>query len=272
MKLPIPIFYHVPKNSGTYLYNCILSEIKKINKPTHVIRVIDGQYILAKIVINSDLYFFEDKLTSINNTNVARNLNVSDLTEDLLKNLSVVFVSVEARGFRRLHDSLKSLFLFLSKFVLHKFIILRDPFSREQSLYSYLTSEKSKHEHTHNRFKSQSFEEHVMSKQLQDSWIIRVLSDIPAGTTLTEEHFNKACNFLETIETYDINQTDKAIRDVLLKCFDVINFDPHEIGSSKMNKNEYNKLKFSELSLDTQKRFNDHKYLDLQLYKRFVNK
>lgn len=272
MKLPIPVFYHIPKNSGTYLYNCILGEIRKINKNAHVIRVIDGQHILAKIVINSDLSFFGDKLTPINNTNIARNLNVSDLTEDLLENLTVIFVSVEARGFRRLNDSLKSLFSFLSKSVLHKFIILREPFSREQSLYNYLTSEKSKHEQTHNIFKSPSFEEHVMSKQLQDSWIIRVLSDIPAGTTtLTEEHFNKACNFLETMETYDINQTDKAIQDVLSKCFNVTNFDPHKISSVNTNKNTYNKIKFDELSLDTQKKFNDRKYLDIQLYTRFVN-
>ena len=112
-----------------------------------------------------------------------------------------------------------------------------------------------------------------MSNQLQDSWIIRVLSDIPAGTTkLTEEHFNTACNFLETMETYDINQTNKAIQDVLSKCFNVTNFDLHKISSVNTNKNTYNKLKFDELSLDTQKRFNNHKHWDMQLYNRFVNK
>ena len=161
-------------------------------------------------------------------------------------------------------------FSFLSKSVLYKFIILREPFSREQSLYNYLTSEKSKHEHTHNKFKSLSFEEHIMSKQLQDSWIIRALLDIPSGTTLTEEHFNKACEILETMETYDINYTDKVIQDVLSKCFNVNNFDPHKINSVKTNKNTYNKIKFDELSLDAQKKFNDHKYLDIQLYTRFI--
>jgi hypothetical protein len=271
MKLPIPVFFHVPKSSGTYLYNCILSEIRKINKTVHVIRVIDGQHMLAKIVINSDLSFFGDKLTPINNTNVARNLNFLDLTEDLLKRLSVIFVSVEARGFRRLNDSLKALFLVLSKSVLHKFIILREPFSREQSLYNYLTSEKSNHELTHNLFNSPSFEEHVMSKQLQDSWIIRVLLDLPVGTTLTEEHFNKACEILETMETYDINQTNKAIQDVLSKCFNVNNFDSNTVISPKMNKNTYNKIEFNELTLDAQTRFNNHKYLDQQLYNRFVS-
>ena len=253
----------------------MLTEIRKITKSARVIRILDGNHILAKIVIaaaNSDLSFFEDKLTAKDNTNPVQTLSISDLTEDLLEKLSIIFVSIEARGFRRVNDSLKLLFSFLSKSVLHKFIILRDPFSREQSLYNYLTSTKSKHEQTHNLFNSPSFEEHVMSKQLQDSWIIRVLSDIPAGTTLTEEHFNEACEILETMETYDINHTVKAIQDALSKCFNVNNFDPHKIGSSKMNKNEYNKLKFSELSLDTQKRFNDHKHWDLQLYKRFVNK
>lgn len=271
MKLPIPIFYHVPKNSGTYVYNCILTQIRK-SYVAHVIRVIDGRHILAKIIVSNNLSVFGDKLTPINDTTIPRNLNVLDLTEDLLEKLSIKFLTIEARGFKRLNYLLKPLFLFLSKSTLHKFIILREPFSREQSLYNYLTSEKSKHEHTHNKLNSLSFEKHIMSNQLRDSWIIRALLDIPAGTTLTEEHFNEACEILETMETYDTNHTDKAIQDVLSKCFNVNNFDPHKTDSSKMNKNEYKKIKFDEISLDAQKRFNDHKYLDLQLYKRFVYK
>ena len=268
----IPVFYHIPKNAGTYFYNCILSEVRKINHNVCIIRVFDNQHILAKIIVsNENLSLFGNKLIPLQNRNDHWYLNIIDLSEDLIEKLSILFVSIEASGFRKIETSLKLVFLSLSKFVLYKFIIFREPFSREQSLYYYLTSDKSKHEATHGVFKSLSFEEHILSKQLQDSWLTRSLLNIPFGTKiLTEENFNKVCSILETFEIYDIKQIEKAINDTLLKCFNVKNFDPKEMSSSQKNQNTYNKIKLHELPSDAQQRFNERKYWDQKLYNHFI--
>lgn len=268
----LPIFYHIPKNSGTYIYNCILSEIKKIKKNVRVIRVVEDNYILVKIVVsNTDLSFLTDKLEPKQNANVSYTLNVKNLTEDVLEKLSIDFISIEARGFRCTDTSLKLFFSFLLKFVLHKFIVLREPFLREQSLYHYLTSDKSKHERTHGVFRSPSFEEHIMSTQLRDSWLIRAILNIPNTTkTLTEENLKGACEIIQTFNVYDTTKTDKAIKDTLLKCFNIENFNSTLIQSKK-NQNLYDKIKFEELSLDVRTQFIERKHWDQKLYNWFVN-
>lgn len=268
----IPIFYHIPKNSGTYISNCLLQAARIHNKnKIQVIRVIlQEKFILAKLILIDNLNFLKeyDKFTSLNSAEITWNLRVEDLTEDILQRLSIHSVVIEARGFRDTETSLKSLFLFLAKFNLHKFLILREPFSREQSLYNYLTSDKSNHEHTHAAFTSSSFQEHIMSKQLQDSWLIRNLLNIQHGVNLTEDTFNKAREVLQNFKIYDAKDTDKAVKEVILKCFNIQNFDTQS-SVSKKHDNIYKKIKFEELSLDAQNKFKEQKLWDKKLYDFF---
>jgi len=270
----LPVFYHIPKNSGTYVYHSFLQSARVYNQSKiQIIRVIlEEKYVIAKLIVIDNLNFLNEygKFTSLNSAKIAWNLSVEDLTEDILQQLSIHSVFIEGRGFRHTETSLKSLFLFLAKFSLHKFIILREPFSREQSLYNYLTSDKSKHENTHGIFKSSSFEEHIMSKQLQDSWLIRSLLNIPMGEQLTEEHFNIACEKMRNLNAYDIKDTDKAIKETLLKCFNIQDFDTDAVANKK-HENTYKKIKFSELPLDTQNIFKKRKYWDQKLHDHILN-
>jgi len=269
----IPLFYHIPKNSGTYVYHSMLNAARLYNEnKVQVIRVIlEEKYVMAKLIVIDNLNFLkeDDKFTSLNSAEITWNLRVEDLTEDILQRLSIHSVFIEARGFRHTETSLKSLFLFLAKFNLHKFIILREPFSREQSLYNYLTSDKSKHECTHGIFKNASFEEHVMSKQIQDSWLIRSLLNIPMGEQLTEDHFNKTCEKMCNLNVYDIKDTDEVVKEMLLKCFNIQNFDI-ESAANKKHDNIYKKIKFEELPLDSQNIFKERKYWDQKLYNYFI--
>ena len=268
----IPLFYHIPKNSGTYVSNCLLQAARKHNKnKIQVMRVIlQEKFILAKLILIDNLNFLkeDDKFTSLNSAEITWNLRVEDLTEDILQRLSIHSVVIEARGFRDTETSLKSLFLFLAKFNLHKFLISREPFSREQSLYNYLTSDKSSHEHTHAAFASSSFQEHIMSKQLQDSWLIRNLLNIQHGVNLTEDTFNKAREVLKNFKIYDAKDTDKAVKEVILKCFNIQDFDTQS-SVSKKHDNIYKKIKFEELSLDAQNHFKERKFWDQKLYDFF---
>ena len=156
----------------------------------------------------------------------------------------------------------------MSLFIKKPPLILREPFSREQSLYHYLTSDKSKHECSHGIFKSSSFGEHVVSKQLQDSWLIRNLLNIPNGVKLTEDNFNKACEILQNFNIYDAKDTDKAVKGVMLKCFNMQDFDIEPLANRKHD-NMYKKIKFEELSLDAQNQFKERKFWDQKLYDFF---
>ena len=269
----IPLFYHIPKNSGTYVYHSMLNAARLYNEnKVQVIRVIlEEKYVMAKLIVIDNLHFLNeyDGFASLNSAKITWNLRVDGLTEDILQQLSIHSVVIEARGFRHTETSLKSLFLFLAKFNLHKFIILREPFSREQSLYNYLTSDKSKHECTHGIFKNASFEEHVMSKQIQDSWLIRSLLNIPMGEQLTEDHFNKTCEKMCNLNVYDIKDTDEVVKEMLLKCFNIQNFDI-ESAANKKHDNIYKKIKFEELPLDSQNIFKERKYWDQKLYNYFI--
>jgi hypothetical protein len=259
----IPVFFHIPKNSGTYITNCILISVREKYKNIRLIKILDGEFVLAKIIVS-----LNDKSSAFPD-GIIWNLDIKDFTHDFLEELSIIAIIIEARGFRRI-DLLSSLFAKkISEFDLYKFIILREPFSREQSLYHYLTSNKSKHETTHGVFKSLSFEEHLLSKQLQDSWLIRSLLDLPNGGKLTQDHFDKAILFLQDFNVYSAKNTDEAVEDVLLKCFNIQDFDKESFADRKHD-NIYKKIKFEELPSDVQIKFNERKYWDQKLYDFFI--
>ena len=271
----IPVFYHIPKNSGTYVFRCFLSEARKHNKDkVQIVRVLlENKYVIAKLIVlnNSDFLNQCNNFTPLNDSKISWDLLVEDLTEDILQKLSIHSVFIEGRAFRHTETSLKPLFLFLAQFKLYEFIMLREPFSREQSLYNYLTSDKSKHEHSHKIFKSICFEEHIMSKQLQDSWLIRNLVNIPNKVKLTEDNFNKARNILQKFNVYDVKDTDKAIKEILLKCFNIQEFNTEALAHKKHD-NIYKKIKFEELPLDVQTTFKERKYWDQKLYNYFIKR
>jgi len=270
MQKSIPLFYHIPKNSGTYVYHSLLTEVRKKYKniDVRVIRVLDKQRTLAKIIVLGAIPPGPFSKAG----RVRYDIDIENVTEQILNELSIVLVFIEASGFRCINTSLKILFNFLSKYVLEKFAIFREPFLREQSLYYYLKSDDSKHEFTHNKFRSHSFEEHILSPQLQDSWLIRALLNMPRDKPvqpILEEHFDLAYDTLKSFKIYPIEDTQELIKYILLKYFDVKQLD--EITNlAYRNKSTYHQIKFNDLPTGTQKIFNQRKYWDKKLYEALL--
>jgi hypothetical protein len=270
----IPVFYHIPKNSGTYVLHCILSEIKTHTKESSkVITVLQDKRELTKLIALDSSGFLEKSniCMPLDQAKTNWNVNVDDLEEKFLQNLSIYAVIVKSRGFKVTDTLLNPIFNSLSKFNLHKFIILREPFSRQQSLYHYLTSDKSKHEPSHGNFKSSSFEKHIMSNDLRDGWLIRNLLGISWDLKLTEDNFNKACDILQSFNVYDIEEAETAIKEVLLTCFNIQNFDTG-LFKKRIHENTYKKIKLEDFSLTVQKTFIERTYWDQKLYNYFITK
>jgi hypothetical protein len=263
----IPVFYHVPKNSGFYIINRITNSIwKHVLKNIRIIYITDERRILAQIVTLEE----HQKL----NTSDIKiyNLHISNLDSDFFKELSILAIFIEAAGFRFADNIINTVSKKIKiQFTPYKFITLREPFSRERSLYHYLTSDKSKYELTHGALKSPSFEQHIMSEQLQDSWLIRSLLNLTNNTKLTEEHFHKTCQLLQNFQVFDSNNADQAIKEALSVCFG-IEYNEQETNAYIRNENIYHKMKFEQLQPEAQKRFSEVKKWDQGLYNFFIKK
>jgi hypothetical protein len=149
---------------------------------------------------------------------------------------------------------------------------LREPFDRCQSLYSYITSSSSNHEPTHGTIKFKTFEEYLNSYQLEDSWLIRNLINIPDSREITEEDYYQACFILDQFKIKDISKTDFLINEAFIEYY---NIDQSIIINdlSKIKKNEtLNKQKicFSELNEETKMTFLRRTEFDRRLYKKYI--
>lgn len=255
MKNLIPVFYHIPKSSGVYVYTCMLGSIKNnLESSATEIRINDKRRVLGKII------------ASVNKS------EESVIQPRDFEKLSIFAVFIEAGGFRHADEILNSIFKKTkTRPNLYKFITLREPFSRERSLYHYLTSDKSKYELTHGALKSPCFEQHIMSRQLQESWLIRSLLNLTHDIELTEEHFDQTCKILQGFKVYDSVRAEEAVKETLSKCFGIKNFNQDDYRFIK-NENIYNKIEFDQLAPDPQKRFNDRKKWDRKLYDFLIKK
>jgi hypothetical protein len=151
------------------------------------------------------------------------------------------------------------------------FTVLRNPFERAFSLYSYLTNSGSRHEPTHGMIVASSFEEYIRSSQLEESWLIRNLREISDGSPITEEDFSEARLILNKFKIADVSKIDTLINGVFEKCYGLNTGAIQDARDFNKNATSGSKRAFRDLDEETQNLFLQRTAFDRRLYAHFIN-
>jgi hypothetical protein len=159
------------------------------------------------------------------------------------------------------------------KHTLH-FTVLRDPYKRAQSLFHYLTSDESSHEPTHDSIQAKNFEDYIQSDEVEDSWFLRSLMDMPDSAIIEPYHLTLAHEgYLKHFRTSDTSKVDDLINNVFHGAYGIQQSDVegHVIELNLHRNATPNKLKtkFEDLDPTIQQRFLDRTYWDRKLWERY---
>ncbi len=153
------------------------------------------------------------------------------------------------------------------------FTVLRDSYERCKSLYNYLKSDRSKHEPTHGSIVSQNFLDFLASNEVEDSWLIRNILDMPEDQIIEPYHLTLAHEWLQHFRISDMSSVDTLIDSVFHGCYGILQRDIEpNVVATNINKNKSRrkvKYEFSDLPAEIQQTFLDRTYWDRKLYEKY---
>ena len=155
-------------------------------------------------------------------------------------------------------------------------MFLREPYGRTLSLFSYLRSPQSAHEPSHKVYDSNTFIEHLNSPQLQGSWLIHNLLNVPDPEIITQDHYEQTCNILDEMLVSDMSGVDDAIVKIFNECYnlglDIKSFLNKRITRNLRSNTTKDKLEYPFESLDeeTKTHFLNQTKWDKLLYDKYT--
>ena len=263
----VPVFFHIPKNAGTYVYNVSFQFLRSNSfDPLGIwnLEITKNDRLSYRLICKPKDKSRDEKYRKINNAHLRR-VDIEDLD---LEDLEIYFLEVCDVSF---NSCAEDIYKFLPVNVKpYEFLFLREPYERILSLFSYIKSEQSKHEATHKSIENKSFMNYLNSPQLEGSWLIRNFLKIPNETPITEDHFKKTCKILDDMIVCDTKYVDASIKKVLKDCYNLdATFDFGKVFANKTK--EKPDIPFDSLDHETRDRFMLQTYWDYKLYKKYVH-
>ena len=278
----VPVFYHVPKNAGTFAMSLIFlylrmlrrkivvdeTDIEKRFDTSRNIVIKKGHLEIARILAfdpnnecgKCDLYergIKEDKTHYI--------IELDDIEKTDLKNLNLFTIVIEADGFKFNKEILNK----FTDYDCKKFILLREPIKRMISFFNYITSDSAKHEPTYGIIPN-NLSEYIQSIYLEDSWLIRQFANINDNEGITDNHYDVAYNELKNFHIADVKNTENLIKYVYNKYLNLeLSVRDRKILSRDLIHNQSKKNNLS-LSNDELKIVNERMKYEIKLYNNLV--
>ena len=281
----IPVFLHIPKNAGTYVLGWTMTLFRYYGIARDWNNKVNWNYGLRRILLQHDneqiatLFVYDPYNVRESNQYFIQHptdkyCNIVELQKFLeeLKNkkLTLFSIIIEAAGVHLIKENLyEDICKHNNSHPLY-YTIFRDPYNRALSMYHYITSTNSVHELTHNTIKSKSFSEYLNSYELEDSWLIRKLTNITDSEIINEEIFNRACTILDEFKIKDIKHTDELINNIFNECYSI---DQSVVsdndGNVFRNSTSNDSFSFDEQDEMTKKFFLKRTEFDKKLYKKY---
>lgn len=284
----IPVYLHIPKNAGTYSITVLVKYFVRITNDKDFsvkrITVEIGTTNLTIIVRFLTDYWKTDSNMKHHPIAVSQGIDIPrsrscniETFKTYLQNkqLELLGIVVEPSGSEDMRPGLFLAHDLIDMINGHpvNFTILRDPFSRQQSLFQYLSGDESSHEPTHGMIRENTFAEYLSSVNLEDSWVIRVFTGMSNTIAIDKNWFRMATEFFDHYNFIvgDISQTDVILNKVLHQCFSqglegVDKENPYYNSTKKENK-----ITIEDLDEHTKQKFLDRTYWDRKLWKRYLS-
>jgi hypothetical protein len=283
----VPVFLHIPKNAGTDVLGGCSNLIRRESILSGKNNKLGWNLALRTILVKKeeqtvftaiayDPKHLSNPKFSINPQNqYVSEIDINSFLHEMHK-IDISSIHIESYGFKFLKtDFFKKIFYFLNVNPIY-FSILRDPFSRAYSMYNYILSSNSKHEDTHQKIKSKSFYDYLNSYELEDSWLIRSITEIDNNKIIDEEDFKQACNILDLLKIDDIKNVDDMLNKVFLQASSIsMDFLKNNLPKKLETRNqtsfpEKNKICISLLDEETKTKFLYRTEYDYKIYNRYI--
>lgn len=276
----LPVFYHVPKNAGTFAMSLIFLYLRMLRRKISVggiekrfetnrnIVIKKGHLEIARILAfdpnnecsKCDLYkrgIKEDETHYI--------IELNDIEKIDLKKLNLFTIVIEADGFK-FHKEILNKF---KNYDCKKFILLREPIKRMMSFFNYITSEFAKHEPTYGIIPN-NLSEYIQSSHLEDSWLIRQFANVSDNEGINDNHYNETFNELKNFDIADVKNTETLIKDIYSKYLNLeLSINDRKVLSKDLVHNASKKNNLS-LSNDQIKILNERMKYEIKLYNNLV--
>lgn len=272
--LSIPVFFHIPKNAGSFVlnrffvYSLAFNKTKyNLNKRIDILK--DGKVSYRLVVIDSHGECDNNKVF---NQKTTRNyeLSINDLSKELLDKFYVFSLIICGDGFNSYRSEIyPALPEHRDK---HEFITFRESFSRAESFYFYLRSENSEHENLHGQFNHVTFDEYLSSYQVEDSWCIRFFTKLDNDKDISEKEFNFVCGLIDDMKVVYYKDIDSYLYKLFKNIYDIDALEHKKIFDVREvydNKNK-DKTKTDKLDVNALKTFNERTYWDQKLFNKYV--
>jgi hypothetical protein len=279
----VPVLFHVPKNAGTFLIGTmtrffvrILDGDKNANVQRLHIQDEKFQGIMIFAFMINESWKSDERITENRNPAPrARSIHFSTLLE-YIKNrkLLILGATVESNlscncidQFNKIWDTFKDIQCYPLNFA-----VIRDPWSRAQSMFAYLNSETSSHEETNFTNKFKDFSSYLSSEFMEDSWLVRQVAQIPNSEPITHQRCNEAIAWMKKnkFACVHIKGVKHLIENVLYSCYN-IPMEPSDLIGEVDNVNKYKKIEFEDLDKETQEKFKDRVKFDTIFNKIILN-